>query len=574
MSEHSHLVVNRQFSSGYVTVLLLVLCCIGLALLSTPAQGWMFRSDLTHSGVYDDGGIMPNNVLRWSYTTDDEVYSSPAVADGVVYVGSADGFVYAFDALTGDLIWSRDLGYPVYSSPAVADGVVYVGCDDNYVYALDATNLGVILWRFMTYDDVESSPAVADGVVYVGSVDGYVYALDATTGLQIWNYQTWNSDSPLPVYSSPAVVDGVVYVGCDNGYVYALDATNLGALLWRYVTWNQGSPSSVYSSPAVADGIVYVGCDDGYVYALDATTNDPAGHLIWKYSTGGAVDSSPAVADGVVYIGSEDGYLYALDAKTGDLIWRQQTVGEVYSSPAVANGVVYIGSEDSNVKKYDSKVSKSKVGLPSEIGYVYAFDATNSGELLWRYQTDDGVESSPAVANGVVYVGCEDNNVYAIGTNPVPTITSLNPNPVIAGGSTFILTITGTNYISQSEVHWNSITGPTLTILSQTATQIQVTVPASYITNVGSFEIYVVNPAPGGGSAHATLTVVTTAPCPRTYGGFWSRPRCDANRDLAPVWYYGYYGSDHDNGDELSIQHGDEKGCREPGEGVALLACE
>ena len=54
-------------------------------------------------------------------------HSSPAVANGVVYVGSNDGNVYALNASTGAMLWSYTTGGGVYSSPAVANGVVYVG---------------------------------------------------------------------------------------------------------------------------------------------------------------------------------------------------------------------------------------------------------------------------------------------------------------------------------------------------------------------------------------------------------------------------------------------------------------
>jgi outer membrane protein assembly factor BamB len=69
----------------------------------------------------------------------------------------------------------------VYSSPAVANGVVYVGSDDNNTYALNATT-GAKLWNFTTGSGVFSSPAVANGTVYVGSVDGNVYAIGNAAG--------------------------------------------------------------------------------------------------------------------------------------------------------------------------------------------------------------------------------------------------------------------------------------------------------------------------------------------------------------------------------------------------------
>ena len=67
------------------------------------------------------------------------------------------------------------------SSPAVANGVVYIGSDDDNVYALNAST-GALLWQYTTGNSVSSSPAVADGVVYVGSNDDNMYALNASTG--------------------------------------------------------------------------------------------------------------------------------------------------------------------------------------------------------------------------------------------------------------------------------------------------------------------------------------------------------------------------------------------------------
>ena len=255
---------------------------------SATFSDWpMFRHDLAHTG-YTPEVVNPPLELKWKYKAGDYVFSSPAVANGIVYVGSDDNYVYALDANSGSLKWKYQTGADVTSSPAVANGIVYVGSCDYHVYALDA-NTGSLKWKYKTGAEVYlSSPAVANGIVYVGSKDNYVYALDANTGSLKWEYKTgyW-------VRSSPAVANGIVYVGSWDTYVYALDA-NTGSLKWEYKTG-----SSVDSSPAVASGIVYVGSRDDYVYALDANTGSPK----WKYLTGCDVASSPAVANGMVYVG-------------------------------------------------------------------------------------------------------------------------------------------------------------------------------------------------------------------------------------------------------------------------------
>lgn len=145
--------------------------------------------------------------------------SSPAVANGVVYVGSDNGHFFALNASTGAYLWSYFLGDSVRSSPAVANGVVYIGSGDSKVYALN-TSTGAFLWRYATGGDVQSSPAVANGVVYVGSSDGNVYALNASTGAKLWSF-----DTGVAVDSSPTVAHGVAYIHAGDqsghGIVYA-----------------------------------------------------------------------------------------------------------------------------------------------------------------------------------------------------------------------------------------------------------------------------------------------------------------------------------------------------------------
>ncbi len=170
---------------------------------------------------------------RWSYISgNNQVVSSTAVVNGVVYVGSQDNNVYALKASTGGKLWSYATGSYVYSSPAVANDVVYVGSDDKNVYALNAIT-GAKVWSYTTGNSVYSSPVVANRVVYVGSDDNSVYALNASTGVLLWAYAAGNR-----VESSPAVANGVVYVGSDDGNVYALNAST-GTLLWSYASGNR-----------------------------------------------------------------------------------------------------------------------------------------------------------------------------------------------------------------------------------------------------------------------------------------------------------------------------------------------
>jgi eukaryotic-like serine/threonine-protein kinase len=178
-------------------------------------------------------------------------------------------------------------------------------------------------------------------------------------------------------------------------------------LKWKFATGNR-----IVSSPVMDNKKIYFGSDDGNVYAIDAES----GREIWKRSTRGPVPSTPAVAAGIVYLTSYDGNFYALNAETGALKWKFATDGErrfeakglhgmqpknqtiadpfdIYlSSPVVADGAVYFGSGDGN---------------------LYALDAA-TGDLRWKFKTGDVVHASPAFVKGVVFVGSWDSYFYAV----------------------------------------------------------------------------------------------------------------------------------------------------------------
>jgi len=163
--------------------------------------------------------------VLWSTLTGGAVDSSPTVVNGIVYVGSDDGSVYAMNATTGQIVWKTDTGAAVDSSPTLVSGTIYVGAD-NGLYAI-AASTGQILWK-TTVAAFNSSPTVVNGVVYVGGTDGF-YAVDANTGAVIWKTNTFPTTG-LAYNSSPTVVNGQVYVGADNG-LYSIEAAT-GKITW------------------------------------------------------------------------------------------------------------------------------------------------------------------------------------------------------------------------------------------------------------------------------------------------------------------------------------------------------
>ena len=299
---------------------------------STPAVANGDVYVATYNGFGVEALNAGTGALVWSVLTAEQFGATPAVSGALVYIGSATGLMSALNIHTGATVWSMQLSSKCYfTSAVVANGLVYAGCTDNNVYTFSATT-GEIVGVFATSGVIYSAPAVFDGIVYAGSQDGYVYAFNATTDTLVWKYKTDNE-----VIASPAVSNGLVYIGAEdnNGTVYALGAKT-GTLSWSAVT----GPGPIYAGAAVANGIVYVGNTGQNVYALNART----GAADWVFFTDGGVESPPVVADGVVYVQSVSGTLYALSASSGTVLWSELLGYPTIAGPAISDGGVFLAT--------------------------------------------------------------------------------------------------------------------------------------------------------------------------------------------------------------------------------------
>ena len=142
-------------------------------------------SDGIDEGVSNDGQVGEGFDLLWIAQAQGPIMSSPAVYDGMVYVGSYDHRMYCFDAVSGSQEWTYETGGIIVSSPGIADGKLYIGSNDGAVSCLSC-DTGSLLWSSMTGGMVVSCPAIACGIMVVGSYDGSVYAFgqyDGSPGL-------------------------------------------------------------------------------------------------------------------------------------------------------------------------------------------------------------------------------------------------------------------------------------------------------------------------------------------------------------------------------------------------------
>ncbi|MHC4608223.1 MAG: PQQ-binding-like beta-propeller repeat protein, partial [Planctomycetota bacterium] len=219
------------------------------------------------------------------------------------------------------------------------------------------------------------------------------------------------------VMGMPAPADDTPVWRCDEARSGAVSEVVPPGLTADWTTTLPGG--NVYSSACVAGGRVYVGATDGKVYALSAGD----GSTLWTYQAGGAVIATPAYWKGRLYVGCRDGHLYVLNGGTGALLLDIFHGGNQISSPVVADGTLFFcpGAPSRDVRAYDALTGASlwafdtgqitwsspayadgMVFIGNNAGEWYGIDAATGGQV-WKYVTEGFVHfASPAVENGVV----------------------------------------------------------------------------------------------------------------------------------------------------------------------------
>lgn len=370
-----------------ITITNLGASLIALAVLfasSAHAADWpMFRGAPALTGVAT-GHLPDKPALLWTFKTQGPIKSSPAIANGRVFIGSNDRQLYALDFATGKLIWAFTNSESIESSPLVLDGKIYVGANDANLYALDA-NSGKELWKFQTGDKILGAPnwfTIGDKTnILVGSYDFKLYCLDATTGKSNWVYESANY-----INGSPAVADGqTVFGGCD-GLLYVI------ALADGTLARSNEIGAPIAASVALTDGHAYFGHYENRFLSVDLK----AGSNAWTFRDREfPYFSSPAITSDRVVFGGRDKKLHCVNRADGASVWSFATRGKVDSSPVVCGDKVVVGSND---------------------GRLYLV-SLKDGQELWSYEIGQPVESSPAVADGKIVIGSDDGNVYCFGVN-------------------------------------------------------------------------------------------------------------------------------------------------------------
>jgi polyvinyl alcohol dehydrogenase (cytochrome) len=454
-----------------LTVLVVTIVALPAPTVAATADWSGYLAGVEHRSYQpSDTTITPENastlVHVWTWIPDlvrggparKQIFSSPTVVGGTIYIGANTGDFYALDDSTGGVIWKDHIGFQpmltcksrgftstatVVTDPFTQVLTVYVAAGDGYLYAIDASD-GSIVWKSLVVQPGTTSnegynwasPAVSGGHVFMGVssqcdqplIRGGVKEYDQETGTLLGTYWTVPDGSVGgSVWSSVATTSdgGEAFAttgnadtapGADPGDSFSIVRLN-GTTLQKEDIWTipglNGTDKDFGASPtlftATINGTVMslVGaCNkNGRFYALQA--NNLAAGPVWIRRVGGSMCFPSAVYDGSRLFVSGDtttiagtsyrGFVRELNPSTGRPSWETGLVGHIVGTPAL-NG---------------SNVLAAPVYDFSSPAGVVLLNATNGSILTTLPTAGKSVWAQPVFADGHVFVGTIGDGLYA-----------------------------------------------------------------------------------------------------------------------------------------------------------------
>jgi outer membrane protein assembly factor BamB len=351
-------------------------------------------------------------------------HSSPVLWGNRIFLTASDEpnarlFILAIDSRDGRELWRREFTLVPYrrhqfnvfasSTPTVDAHRVYVSLTDAGRSALVAFDHdGAVLWRrdlgpFRSQHGSGVSPILHDGLVILPNEQdaaSSLLALDASTGATRWETPR---QTTVAAYSTPCLFEPVngppalIFNSQSHGISAVSPVT--GEVLWQY---SEAFTQRSVSSPVIAGNLLIGSCGSGaggnYLVAVepgDPTRNRPPRLAYTIRRSAPYVPTSVAMQDRL-FLWSDGGIVSCLDAPSGTLLWQERVGGNYFSSPVWIDGRLF--------------------GV-STTGDVVVLAATDQFELLARNPLGETTHSTPAVANGRMFLRTS-RHLHSVGGQP------------------------------------------------------------------------------------------------------------------------------------------------------------
>ena len=324
-----------------------------------------------------------NNNILWKCKIGGGIQSQPLVDNQLLYVGSSDNHMYAFDCISGTIVWNFKTENEILCSPTIYSDTIYFGnwvlssqpedIENCFLFSVDKFS-GRLIWKTRTKEDVDT-PSVQNGIAYYGCCDG-LYAIYCDTGKLKYKVVTEDYVGEI------SIIENFIYFTSAK-YLYCYDTIEC-KVFWQFETG-----SDINSPPVINNETVYFGSEYEEFFAICCKT----GILKWKFKTEGSIINKPYIHNEVIYVGCCN-LLYAIGVESGDLRWKCEFENFV-SAISIMDSILYIGNKN---------------------GKVYAVDCY-SGMIKWEFESQIDDYTYPTAINGIVYIGTADGSLFVVRPN-------------------------------------------------------------------------------------------------------------------------------------------------------------
>lgn len=330
--------------------------------------------------------------------------SGPVVGEGKLFVVDTQGSVIAFDAKTGQKLWSHKIevaktsrGAAFGGGASYFGGRVYATTGVGEVLALDA-GTGAEIWKVKPAGPLRDAPTLAFNLVIVMTQDNQIIALSAADGSMSWQESGSSSQAGVFGVGSPAAGQGSIIAGYSSGELAAYRYEN-GRTLWAdalartSISTSVGSLTDIDADPIIDSGRVYALGQGGRMAAYELVT----GQRIWELNLAGI--STPAIAGEWIFTLTDDARLLAIARSSGKVRWMTQLQrwrkekkkdGPIFwTGPVLAGNALYVASSEGEIWRLSTAEGsaelfrdiKQPVSVPPIVANQTLYILDDSGEI-------------------------------------------------------------------------------------------------------------------------------------------------------------------------------------------------
>jgi outer membrane protein assembly factor BamB len=320
----------------------------------------------------------------------------PAVQDGKVYAADHKGRIQARSTEKGTVTWEQKTELRFAAGPGLGNQTVIMGTNQGQVVAFDAVS-GEQKWLTTVPSEVLAVPVIVKGKVIIRTTDGKVLALRENNGAVIWSAEHSVPALSIRGAGAPIVLEDSVIVGAANGKLVALQLSD-GKLLWESTIAIPSGRSEVERlvdldvDPVASRGAVYIASYQGGT----CSASEVDGDVIWR-------NPSVSTYTGIsadwryLYVSDSVGEVWQLDQRSGASLWKQK---ELHNRQLTATLV------------YDKYVVVGDFE-----GYVHWLSLSDGHQLARTRITKAPIQAKPVAVDGTVYVYAKDGTLAALKAN-------------------------------------------------------------------------------------------------------------------------------------------------------------